>query len=281
MRLLFYDNQSYTMPSKYFLFSVLLFSFVMQSNAQYKRRGETLQTRGNSKKSKKADYTLAQLQGKWQEFERKDRSNNTAVPFNDSIQLKFTDSNKVQTRTSIVTSMTLVGVADIDADNTLTVAADEYAIKSLANDVVVLDDNDRFIHSLRKMDSFWYEKLGTLSVKPEDFATPVKANINDILGKWYVYRRRAKPGATADDVQLIKYLNIPAKADEHTATGDITFYKGQTIQQLPCTLTLDGSDIKIVAGKNTWKLSVYQADAINFVFGNASLLYFSKPSTGN
>jgi hypothetical protein len=267
------------MRSKYFLILVLLFSFIVQSNAQYKRRGETLQTRGNkSTKAKKSDYTIAQLKGKWQEFERKDRSGNTVVPFNDSIQLKFSDSNKVQTRTSIITSMTLDGESEIGDGNVLTVAADEYTIKSLDSNSLVLDDNEKFIHTLKKVDSFWYETLGKLSVKQDEFSTPIIVGINNVLGKWSVYRRKAKPGATNDNTLLIKYLNISGKADEHNAAGDITFYQGQSAQQLPCTVMLNGSDIKIVAGKNTWSLSVYQADANNFVFGNSSLLYFCKPA---
>ena len=276
------NHQSFILTVKYICILTALLSISIQSNAQYKRRGETLQTRGNNtKKSKKADYSLMQLQGKWQEIERKDRSNNTVVPFNDSIQLKFTDSNKVQTKTSVETSMTLVGEAEIDVDNTLSAAADEYMIKSLENSELVLDDNDRFIHRLRKLDSFWYEKLGRLSVKQDDYSTPVAVGINSLIGKWSVYRRRAKPGATGENVLLIRYMNISAKADEHTATGDITFYQGQSSQQLPCKVILNGSNIKIVAGKNTWSLSVYQADANNFVFGSSELLYFSKPSAGN
>jgi hypothetical protein len=267
------------MQVKYFLISAVLISFIMQADAQYKRKGETLQTRGNKNANgKKSIYSLAQLQGKWQEYDRKDRSNNTPVGFTDSIQMIFSDTNKVQTRTSIITSMNMKGEAEIDGDNTLTAAADEYTIKSLMNNELVLDDNDKFIHTLHKVDSFWYEKLGRLSAKTNDYSTPVKAAINDVLGKWSVYRRQAKPGATGSDVLLIKYLNIPSKKDEHTAVGDITFYQGQTELQLPCTVTLTGSSIKIIAASNKWELSVYQADAGNFVFGNSSLLYFSKPT---
>lgn len=267
------------MPTKYFFLLAVFFSFIIQSNAQYKRRGETLQTRGKkTPKSKKSDYTIAQFKGKWQEFERKTRSDSTVVAFNDSIQLKFSDSNKVQTRTSIATSMTLDGVAEMGDDNILTVAADEYTVKSLSNNELVLDDNDRFIHRLKKIDTFWFETLGKLSVKQEEYSTPIAIVLNDILGKWSVYKRSAKPGATSENTLLIKYLNIPAKSNEHTAVGDITFYQGQSSQQLPCTVTLSGTRIQIVAGKNTWDLSVYQADANNFVFGSSSLLYFSKPT---
>jgi hypothetical protein len=263
---------------KYFLFFMIFCFLVNQSNAQYKRRGETLQTRGNTtanNSKKKADYSLSQLKGKWQEFERISRADSTAVSFNDSIELNFTDSNKVRTRTNVVTSLTLDGEADIDNDNTLTVAADEYTIKSLKGNELVLDDNDKFIHHLKKVDTFWYETLGKLSSKQESFSKAIKVSISDIVGKWSVYRRQAKPGATGN-VQLIKILNISAKTGANTASGDITFYKDKNIQQLPCTITLSETSIKVTAGANVWNLDTYQADASNFVFGNSALMYFSK-----
>ncbi|HLK30653.1 MAG TPA: hypothetical protein VKT28_18900 [Puia sp.] len=269
------------MRIKYILLFAVLVSLVIQSNAQYKRRGETLQTRGKKPgKSKKADYTIEQFKGKWQEFERRNRSDSSVVSFNDSIQLKFSDSSKVMTKTSIATSMTLVGDAEIGDNNLLTVAADEYTVKSLTTDKMVLDDDEKFIHILKKLDTFWYETLGRIPVKQLDYSTPISTSVNNILGKWFVYRRYAKPGATTDNVLLIKYLNLTAKSNETTAIGDITFYQGQSSQQLSCTATIKGSEIKIVAGSNKWTLSVYQADANNFVFGNADLLYFSKPSKG-
>lgn len=263
---------------KYFLFFIIFCGLVNQTNAQYKRRGETLQTHGNAKTNnskKKADFTVNQLKGKWQEFARINRADSSAVTFNDSIQLNFTDSNKVRTRTSVVTSMTMDGEADIDTDNTLTVAADEYTIKSLKNNELVLDDNEKFIHHLKKVDTFWYETLGRLSFKQESLGKAIKVSISDIIGNWSVYRRQAKPGATGD-VQLIKNLNITTKTGANTASGNITFYKDQNIQQLPCTIMLNETSIKVTAGANVWNLNTYQADANNFVFGNSDLMYFSK-----
>lgn len=265
--------------TKYFLIVALLFVFSIQSNAQYKRRGETLQTRGNKiSKPKKPDYTIAQFKGKWQEFERRNRADSSIVSFNDSIQLNFIDTIKVMTRTSIMTSLTMDGEAEIGNDNLLTVAADEYTVKSLKDGELVLDDGEKFIHRLRKLDTFWYETLGKTSVKQTDYTTPIATTINNILGKWSVYRRKANPGVINDNVPLIKYLNINGKTSETTAVGDVTFYKGESSQQSNCTITLNGSEIKIVAGSNNWTLSTYQVDKDNFVFGNSSLLYFSKPS---
>ncbi len=268
-------------PFKYFSIVTLLLAFFLQSNAQYKRRGETLgNPRNKSAASKKADYTIDQFKGRWQEFQRIDRKDSSSVGFNDSIQLKFGDSSKVMTRTSVITSITLVGDAEIGDNNVLTVAADEYIVKSLTAKELVLDDEERFVHHLRKIDSFWYETLGKNAVKKEDYSTPISTSINNILGKWSVYRRQAKPGAISDDALLIKYLNLKSKMNETTAVGDVTFYKGQTSQQASCTATINGTEIKIVAGANTWTLSIYQADANNFIFGNSKLLYFSKPSKG-
>ena len=264
---------------KYFLLLALLFAFSVQSNAQYKRRGETLQTRGNkTSKPKKPDYSIGQFKGKWQEFERKNRADSSIVSFNDSIQLYFIDTIKVQTRTSVTTSLTMVGEAEIGNDNLLTVAADEYTVKSLNDGELVLDDGEKFVHRLRKMDSFWFEKLGKTSVRQADYSTPISTTINNILGNWSVYRRKADPGAINDNVPLIKYLNIKGKTSGTAAVGDVTFYKGQDSKQSPCTITLNGSEIKIVAGTTNWTLSIYQSDKDNFVFGNSSLLYFSKLS---
>jgi hypothetical protein len=266
------------MRVKYFLFFAVLFSLIDTANAQrVGRKGVTPVQRGNGNNTsqKKSDYTLAGLQGKWQEFKRTDYHGNE-VGFTDSIQLKFTDTNKVQTRTSVSNSMTMTGIADIDGDNNLTVASDAYTIKSFANNELVLDDNDKYLHQLKKVDEYWYETLGKLSVKQDTYNNTVKVTLKDITGKWSIYKRQAKPGAITNDMELIKYLNITTKVNDSTASGDLTFYQGQSSQESPCTVTLSGSDIKIMAGQHKWALSIYQADANNFIFGNEGLLYFSK-----
>jgi hypothetical protein len=260
------------------LLSLFLFWFTTASIAQYKRRGETLQTVGGSPNNskKKADYTVAQFKGKWQEFARFDRNSNTAVPFTDTIQLIFSDSNKVRTKTSVVTSMTLDGEADIDNENNLTVAADVYTIKSFVNNEVVLDDNEKFIYHIKKVDTFWFETLGKGTVPQNNYSKAINIAVADILGNWSVYRRQAKPGATSEHEALISKLAILKKTGAAAATGLITFNQGQAIQQLPCTITVSETEIKVLASGIAWTLSVYQADTNNFVFGTPDLMYFSK-----
>lgn len=148
------------MKTKYILLITILFAFVMNANAQYKRRGETLQSMGKNSKPKKPDYTIAQFKGKWQEIERRDRKDSSLISFNDSIQLTFSDSSKVRTKSSTNSPITMDGEAMIENDNLLTVAADEYTVKSLTATELVLDDNDKYIHRLKKVDHFWFETIG-------------------------------------------------------------------------------------------------------------------------
>ena len=141
---------------KYFLFVIVFLSIFFKTEAQYKRKGENLQ---NARKNRisQASFSLAQLTGKWQEIIRKNRNDSSRIKFTDSILLKFYDSNKVQTRTSVATSLTLNGEVEIDGENNLYVASDVYLIKSLTATELVIDDNSKFIHTLKKVDSFWYE----------------------------------------------------------------------------------------------------------------------------
>jgi hypothetical protein len=262
------------MKVKYFSFIVLIFC-VTAANAQVHRKGVAPIDKGSRINAKPADYSIAQLKGKWQEFKRVDYNGNE-VTFGDSLLLNFTDSSKVETRTSISNSMSMTGIASIDGDDNLTAAADSYTIKSFNNGELVLDDNSQYVHHFKKKDQFWYELLGKTSVKQDTYDTFVKASITAILGNWSVYKRQAKPGAITNDMQLIKYLNINSKTTDSTASGNVTFYQGQSSQQLPCTVSINGSDIKIVAAQNQWALSIFQADGSNFIFGNSNLLYFSK-----
>jgi hypothetical protein len=257
------------------LFFIFLFS-IIKIDAQVRRKGVTPLRRGNYDTTEiPSKYSLAQFQGKWQEYKRTDHNNNP-VSFNDSLLLAFTDSNKVETKTNLNNRMTMKGTAEIDPGDILTAAADEYKIVSVSQDEIVLDDEDQYIHWFKKVNQFFYESLGKNQVNQDSYTTPIQATIVDIIGNWSVYKRDAKPGAITDDMFLIKYLNITTKTGDNTATGIITFYKGENSQQLPVTVTLNGTNIKIIAGQNTWDLSVYKADGKEFIFGNPGLLYFCK-----
>lgn len=266
------------MATRYFLSLIVLLSFTLSSEAQkVQRKGVTPLQKKSTKKAKKPICTVEQLRGKWQEMSRKDYKKNP-VAFTDSIQLYFKEENKVETRISIDNKMSMKGGAVIDEDNNLTVAADDYIIKSLSNKELVLDDGDQYLHYLQKVDSFWYESLGKTQVTQDVFTTPVTVAVADILGKWSVYRRQAKPGYITESITLIKYLNITENVDSVNAKGEITVYKGQSSQQLSCNITLLGTNLHIVAGDLVFNLPIYKADKKELVFGSADeVLYYCKP----
>ena len=215
-------------------------------------------------------YSLPQLSGKWQEVSRSTKKN-SSVDFKDTLFYNFSGHN-VSSRDGV--NMSLKGEAFIDAGNVLVAAADVFTIRSLSANRLVLDDGD-YIHTLVKKNVFWLETLPSNAIAPEKFNTPVPVNASALSGKWKVYRRAAKPGAT--DKVLIRILNVIDIKSSSTATGEITFYKTEKLETLPCTIILDGEKMQISTEKNTWNVMVYKADGKDFVFGDPTLMYYCKP----
>ncbi|MDB5198815.1 MAG: hypothetical protein JWO92_778 [Chitinophagaceae bacterium] len=216
-------------------------------------------------------YSLNQFTGKWQEVSRTDSRNNP-IGFKDTLFYNFSDKGEVFSRDGV--NMSLMGEALIDPGNILVAAADVFTIRSLNNNQVVLDDGE-YLHTLVRKNGFWYETLPTNAVVPEKFASPVSVNASALAGKWKVYRRAAQPGVT--DKVLIRILNVQNIKNDNTATGEIMYYRSEKLETLPCTITLDGTRMRISTEQNTWHMNVYKADGRDLVFGDASLMYYCKP----
>ena len=268
---------------RYFLGLFFLFFIIAGTNAQIKmkakRKGVTPIdiTKNKTKKAATTEvFTLEQFAGKWQEVSRTDRSGDS-VEITDTIFLKFSDRNRVETRDGV--KLTIKGAATIDPPgNILVAAADVYTILSVTKEKIVLYDQDRFIHTFNKKEQFWSETLGKLSVSEDVYKDPISVQLSDIMGNWRVYRRLAKPGAIVlPPTSLIKNLKITNKTGENTAKGEITFYQFET-ESSPCTIKVNNAFIEITAGTNNWTLFVYKADGKEFIFGNTDeLLYYAKP----
>ncbi|HUS02781.1 MAG TPA: hypothetical protein VMY77_13680, partial [Chitinophagaceae bacterium] len=171
-------------------------------------------------------------------------------------------------------NMSLMGEALIDPGNVLVAAADVFTIRSMNSSQVVLDDGE-YLHTLVRKKGFWYETLPTNAVVPEKLNIPVSVSASALSGKWKVYRRAAQPGTT--DKVLIRILNVQNIKNDYTATGEIMFYKTEKLETVPCTITLDGTTMRISTDNNTWNVIVYKADGKDLVFGDASLIYYCKP----
>lgn len=227
--------------------------------------------RGNKNK---ALYDIGQFNGKWQETYRIDNYQNL-VGFTDTVYLHFTDTGRVVTRNGNTSNMS--GSAAIDGSNILLVAADVYTIVSANDSMMVLDNQEGLVHTLKKTSKFNFENYGKLSVKQEAFSEPVSVNLQDVMGKWMVYRKVARPGAINPPVNIITYLKITDSTGENTANGEITFYQTDRSIMVPCSVKVANAGLDISAGDFSWQLFVYKADKKELVFGEAAvLLYYAK-----
>ena len=243
------------------------------SNAQVikvKRKG--VQPVNVTKPVRGSAYSLEQFNGKWQESSRRDRTSNSSVNFEDTLFFIFSGNNDVYTRDGI--NLSIKGKADLQPGNILSTGADEFIIKSFDKTKAILDDGDKYLHTIVKKKSFWYETLPTDSVAPEKFTTPVEVNYANIAGKWTVYRREAKPGSTSNDKPLLKTLNI--ENNNNAVNGEVTFYLAEKTETVPCNIVLQGTKINIVTSKHSWLMDVYKADKNEFSFGTPELMYYCK-----
>lgn len=228
---------------------------------------------GRGKKNKSL-YNIGQFNGKWQEASRTD-DNKNPVDFTDTVYLHFTDTGRVITRNGNTSNMR--GIAAIEDPNTLLAAADVYSIVSLSDSQAVLDNQEGFIHTLKKVNRFRFEDYGRDSVKQEGFNDPIPVTLQDVMGKWMVYRKDAKPGVINPPVNIIQNLKITDSTDENTANGEVIFYQTDQSTILPCKVKVTNSGLDITAGEYSWLLFVYKANKKELVFGDAGvLLYYSK-----
>ena len=220
-------------------------------------------------------FSIAQLAGKWQEISR-DSKTNISMSFTDTVFLNFVDSNTVFTKQGNETSMK--GEAAIDAStNELIAAADVYTIVSVTDSLLVLDNQENILHTLKKTGQFMYETFGKKKTVSVNYKEPISVKLVDIKGKWVVYKREAKPGTVNPPSTIINNVNIINITGENTATGEITFYQSEKSEMLPCTIKLTDAGFDVKADKYNWKLFVYKLDNNELVFGETDvLLYFAK-----
>jgi hypothetical protein len=222
-------------------------------------------------------FTLEQFTGKWQETARTDRNHNSPAVIVDTVLLHFTTPGKVITRDG--NHANISGAAEIEAPgNVLVAAADIYTILSVSPEQLVLDDQENYIHTFTRTETFTYENYGKSAIGADTYGSPIAISLTDVMGKWSVYRRQARPGAVAPGTAIIKYLFISSRVDDNTANGEITFSQREKSTAMSCSIKVNATSIAVVAGENRWELFVYKADGKELVFGNSeTLLYYAKP----
>lgn len=243
-----------------------------------KRKGTTPidVTKGKGPGYKKGpEFTTLQFLGKWQEVSRTDRTHQI-VEFTDTIYLDFLKPDRVLTRDG--KSANMAGNVSIEQPgNVLLAAADVYTIIAVSDSTAILDDQEDFIHTFKKTNQFIYENYGKLAIKHDEYDDPVPVTLQEVMGKWMVYRKNAKPGVINPPVNIIQYLKITDSTGENTAKGEVTFYQTNKSIMVPCSIKVTNAGLDIEAGEYSWSLFVYKADKKELVFGDrAVLLYYAK-----
>jgi hypothetical protein len=227
-------------------------------------------------------YYLPQFYGRWQEVKRLD-PNKKQVSFIDTALLHFNEDQTVETRktTDDKMDMRMIEKASIDDENDLMTADQDYTALSVTKNALLLQDQDDSFHYFKKVNMFAYELADgygpvkkTTTAESDDEVT--KISLANIMGNWTIYKRQAKPGFITPSTTVLKYLNLTAKSGKNTATGTATIYQGETSQEVPCTVIIHGTNVKIVTATISFDLPVTVADGKEFDFGTTDMMYFAK-----
>jgi hypothetical protein len=223
-----------------------------------------------NKNTKIVFYNVAQLSGKWQEYQRKMAGTDAPVDFKDSLLLNFNKRDSVYIYDGI--SMSQRGVVAIDGPATLSLAGDVYSIASLSKSLMVLNDGE-FTRSFKKVNHFYHETLGKLKADVESFEKPVQIKQGRLAGRWDVYRRQANPG-TADSIQ-VKAIDFVHTGD--ALSGTISFYSSGSTYTENFTGHISGTSLLLNAASKQWQWDTFKADGEEFVFGkDKEIIYYAK-----
>jgi len=255
-------------------FCIIGFSYSLQAqeNPAGKRRVSRVK-----KPAKVSQYKMEQFDGRWQENNRINSKTKEAVAYSDTIYIRFYDSTKADTKEG--NSVVITGSASIDRNDDITTSARDFHIVSVAENEIVLDDMDGFVHSFIRKDVFNYE-LATPSAAGvlDQEKVVIEISSANLLKNWFVYRRGANPGFIKPETPVIKNLLIKEKTAENLYKGDIEFSIRGLAETKPCTLTFTGNNLTISSQSNTWIGEVYQLDEKQLVFGKkGELVYYFRP----
>lgn len=260
------------------LFFIPLILFFVKGQAQ-KVKQQGAQPISYIKKNTESiqKFSIEQFYGRWQEIKRSNKSNEI-VQIKDTIYLNFTSPNKVETRDGRKSIMR--GEALIEDGNFLVAAADIYSIVSVSPEEIILDNQEDYIHTLRKKEIFLFETYGKDSIQKETYHQLTDFSIDDVSGNWKVYRKSAKPGREIKNVtDWLITINISPASGKDSTTGDIEYISNKSNEKRICFITIENGKLILrpKEGNEIWSFKVYKADGKEFIFGEAGdLIFYSK-----
>lgn len=227
------------------------------------RKGTTPIKMKKTSAPRKSNFAMEQVQGKWQEYGRVDIATHKKLAYTDTLMLVIV-KDKVEVKEGM--SMDMKGDADIEGGSILTVAEDSYSIVSIAGTQMILKDWD-VLKTMRRVKFFYLETVGKDSIKQTDNNIPKNILLADIMGKWMVYKKEAKPGVINDETELVYSLAVLKDSTQNIATGEIVMNINNMQQKFACIFILKDSTMQVLANNKTWSFNTYRADKSEFVFG--------------
>ena len=210
-------------------------------------------------------YDIRKLNGKWQEIARR-TSKNENLPFTDTL-LFVINNNKGFIKDATSMNMTMKGDVSIEGPSTLLIGSDAFNILRQQGNLLFLND-DNFIRTMKRVPRFYYETVGKDSIKLPEYQTAITADMNNIMGKWLVYRRQAEPGFITGSTELIKYITVRSGSGMQ-GSGEITVYNGENISETyPAEFMLSPGRMTVTSKKGTMSFNTYKANGKELVFGD-------------
>jgi hypothetical protein len=233
--------------------------------------------RSTKKPARISNYKLEQFDGRWQEIIRSNSKTKKTVPVEDTIYIRFYNNGMATTKEG--NSLVASGTAEIYKHNNITTSARDFKIVSVTPDELVLDDEEGFIYTFARKDTFSYE-IG--KIPPQVFIDTTRPVINinplNISKSWFVYRTGAAPGFVKPQTPMIRNLIIRQKDDNEIYSGDLEYALKGKITSQACTFRVSGNNkLSISTNDYNWNMIIYKADGLEMVFGKADeLMYYLK-----
>lgn len=213
-------------------------------------------------------YDLSKFEGKWQEIKRT-RGGNRIVDFTDTLFFHFYSKDSATTRSGL--EMSHRGVVQLEGSQ-LVVAGDEYTIIRFVQNMIL--DDGTFIRTMEKRNSFYSESLGNIKVPVDDISTPLDINAELLMGKWDVYRTKAKPGTSFPNDAIIRSIEFTGS---NPIEGKINIQVKGEVKSLPFNAVIENKMLKITAETNRWEMNIYKVADNELIFGTeGEIVYYAK-----
>lgn len=205
------------------------------------------------------------FRGKWQERSRSIK--NKSIKFDDTLQLDFYKRDTVVLRNGSGVSYR-GGVLFVK--DTLYASSVPFKVLQVSGYRLLLQDS-LGMRTLVKVKRFHHDNLGLRAVATDDLSEPRNVGLNQLRGKWEVYRTEAAPGV-AEDSLIIRGMEISSGG-----IAKMEFQNKKISFTSPATIQKSRVEYKLRLEDHIWPFHIYKLNRQEMVFGNhGGIVYFAK-----